>query len=537
MSRVSYEGNVGEVSRSEEEAGKVPVGADDATGAGSAPTASGPPAANTATTAPERVDSPGTEDPDVGFTLSPPAPAPDPAEAARAIVHQVARELAAVAPEGWRRVDAVFASTVTADVGFAVFSDDRQHAVRWTPGPEVLALVREHRQLSAALGDGPWWRLLLGLTSAGELEADYDYGDEPFPDDQLFAPEIYRADLEVYPRRSLPVWLAAYLRHGDRQQRAPGVAAARARADRQAGVSARPVDGLPPFPLMAARWAVLCAAFTAARSEWGPRLLPGLRWFEGATRSGSSLHALPGGRAVLSGGVWNAPELDRAYNGADELPELFRGAPEWVADQVLNHRAGAGMLTFCYWWDGRRWYSGDSPDPAAITDAIPGVRDSDTVARIVTGVLGPEPSGAQRAAAAALVTAAEAGSVTLPGLAAVFPEDGDFDLDTAFYQLVMGGVTAPEPLSAAEALDRVGRYLTDSDADISGYSVAELRAERVDAGWMVYVPVEPGEIAVGRAIFYLADDGVLERSSSSVAPSRYLPGFAERFRERSRALL
>lgn len=526
---------MGEVTGTEEEAGKVPVRGDDAAGAVSPSVAPGAAAEQTATTAPEPADSPGDEDPDVGFTLSPPAP--DPAESARALVHDVARELAAVAPEGWRRVDAVFASTVTADVGFAVFTDDRQHAVRWNPGPEVLALVREHRKLSAALGDGPWWRLLLGLTSAGELEADYDYGDEPFPDDQLFAPEIYRADLEAFPRRSLPVWLAAYLRHGDRQRRAPAVAAARTRADRQAGVTARPIDGLPPFPLMAARWAVLCAAFTAARSEWGPRLLPGLRWFEGATRSGSSLHALPGGRAVLSGGVWNAPELDRAYNGGEELPQLFRGAPEWVADQVLNHRAGAGMLTFCYWWDGRRWYAGNSPDPAAITGAIPGVRESDTVTRIVTGVLAPEPSGEQRAAAATLVAAAEAAHVTRPVLAAVFPEDGDFDLDAAFYQLMMGGVTAPEPITASEALDRVGRYLTGSGADTSGYSVAELRAERVDAGWMVYVPVEPGEIAVGRAIFYLADDGVLERSSSSVAPSRYLPDFARRFRERNRTLL
>ncbi|MGW5385213.1 hypothetical protein [Nocardia sp. NPDC003963] len=518
------------MTRSDEEAGKVPAHDDDAAGPASEP-------AGTAGSVEEPAGVPGAADPDVGFTLSPPAPEPDPVEAARAIVHAVARELAGVAPEGWQRVDAVFASTVAADVGFAIFSDDRQQAVRWNPGPEVLALVREHRQLSATLGDGPWWRLLIGLTSAGQLEADYDYGDEPFPDDQLFAPEIYRADLAAFPRKSLPVWLAAYLWHGGRQQRSSGVAAAQARADREAGVAARPVDGLPPFPLMAARWAVLCAAFTAVRSEWGPRLLPGLRWFEGAARSGSSLHALPGGRAVLSGGVWNAPELDRAYNGADELPQLFRGAPDWVADQVLNHRATAGMLTFCYWWDGRRWSCGGSPDPATISDAIPGVRDRDTVARIVAGLLGSEPSDEQHAAAAALVAAAEAGMVTRTALTGIFAEDGEFDLDAAVYQLVLGGVTAPEPLAAADAVDRVAGYLAGSGADTTGYPVGELRAERVNAGWMVYVPVEPGEIAVGRAIFYLADDGVLERSSSSVAPSRYLPEFERRIRERNRAIL
>jgi hypothetical protein len=49
---------------------------------------------------------------------------------------------------------------------------------------------------------------------------------------------------------------------------------------------------------------------------------------------------------------------------------------------------------------------------------------------------------------------------------------------------------------------------------------------------MVFVPTEPGEISIGRAIFYIADDGVLEQSSSSVAPSVYrrfravLPGAA-----------
>ncbi|GGL23701.1 hypothetical protein [Nocardia jinanensis] len=480
---------------------------------------------------------PAAGDPDVGFTLAPPAPAPGPAEAARALMHRVARELGAVAPEGWQRVDAVFASTVTADVGFAVFSDDRQQALRWNPTPEVLALVREHRQLSAQLGDGPWWRLLLTLTRSGQIEVDYDYGDEPFPEEQLFAPEIYRADLEAFPRKSLPVWLAAYLRHGDRQQRSPGAAAAQARGDREAGVAGVPVTDLPPFPVVAARWAVLCAAFAAARSEWGPRLLPGVRWFEGATRSGSSLHALPAGRAVLSGGVWNSPELDAAYNRDADLPALFRGAPGWVADQVVNHRAGAGMLTFCFWWDGRGWYRGESPAAEQIAEAIPGVWDSATVVRIMTGLLGPQPSGAQLGAVSALVAAAEAGLATRGGLTDVFPESGGFDIDSAFYQLVMGGVTAPEPLAAAAAVAQVGRYLTDSGDDLSGYPVENLRADRVSVGWMVYVPVEPGEIAVGRAIFYVADDGVLERSSSSMAPSRYLPEFERRFRARNRALL
>ncbi|WP_324188561.1 hypothetical protein [Nocardia flavorosea] len=515
------------MTKSEEVPGTAVAG-DDSPGAPGGPAQPG-------TAAPD----PATEtDPDVGFTLTPAVSEQDVAEQARALMHQVARELGAVAPEGWQRVDAVFASTVVADIGFAIFSDAQQRAVRWTPTPQVLALVREHRQLSARLGDGPWWRLLLTLTSSGQIEVDHDYGDQPFPDDQLFAPEIYRADLEAFPRATLPVWLAAYLFHGDRQQRSPSVAAVRAAADRSAGVSGDPVAGLPPFPVMAARWAALCAAFVAVRSEWGPRLTPGLRWFEGASRSGSTLHSLPGGRAVLSGGVWNAPELDAAYNGEASLPAVFRGAPEWVAGPVLNDRSATGQLTFCYWWDGSRWYRGESPAPEAVAAAVPGVWDAATVVRIVTGlVLDTDPSDERRAAIETFVAAAESGTVTRAMLTDVFPEADGFDIDSAFYQLVLGGVTAAEPLPEQQAIDRVRSYLTDSGADTSGYPVADLRADRVDGGWMVFAPVAPGEIATGRAIFYLADDGVLERSSSSVAPSQYLPEFRRRFRDRNRTLI
>ncbi|MFI6310004.1 hypothetical protein ACIBEK_07755 [Nocardia fusca] len=119
----------------------------------------------------------------------------------------------------------------------------------------------------------------------------------------------------------------------------------------------------------------------------------------------------------------------------------------------------------------------------------------------------------------------------------MFPEADGFDIDSAFHQLVLGGVTAPAPLPERRAIDLVGRYLTESGEDTSGYPVDDLRADRVDGGWMVFAPVAPGEIAIGRAIFYVADDGVLERSSSSVAPSQYLPEFRHRFRNRNRSLL
>ncbi|MFD6279890.1 hypothetical protein ACFWFI_30645, partial [Streptomyces sp. NPDC060209] len=244
------------------------------------------------------------------------------------LLRRVARELAAAAPPGWRSVSAAFALTVTAERS-TVVATGRGHSARIEPSPSVLALLREHRGIWAELDDGPWWRLLLGLADDGELGITYDHGEEPFPDDQLFEPEVYREDLEAYPRVALPVWLAAYVHHDGRQLRSPQQAAAAARADRRAKVW--PVlaeNEFPDFPAMWARWAVISASFVAARSEWGPRVLPSMGWFESSRRGGSTLYQLSDGRAVLSGGVWNAPALEAAYNSGGWLPELYAGAPD-----------------------------------------------------------------------------------------------------------------------------------------------------------------------------------------------------------------
>ncbi|WP_107654177.1 hypothetical protein [Nocardia suismassiliense] len=478
--------------------------------------------------------------PDVGFTLAGAAPpTEDVAERASAISHQVARELGAAGPEGWTRLEAVFAMAVGAEVALVVFTDDQDRVARAFPPEEVLALIREHRHLSAQLSDGPWWRYLLTLTSTGQVEVDYDYGDEPFPDEQLFPPEIYRADLEVYPRASLPIWLGAYLNHGDRQSRTPQHAAVQARADRDVGKrGVLSLDDFPAFPLMAARWAVIAAAFVAAGSELGPRVLPSMSWFEGLKRSGSTLYSLPGGRAVLSGGVWNAPALDRVYNQGEPMPQLYAGAPEWVANPVLNARVAGGLLSFCYWWEGGNWYRGASPIADELSDAVPGMWSSETVVDIVCGVLGEQVTQRQRAAAATLVSAAEIGVATRATLVDVFGADGEFDVDGAFFQLAMAGVTLtlPEPMPQEDALARVRQFIVDSGTDTSRYPLEDLRADRISVGWMVYVPTQPGEIAIGRAIFYIADDGVLEQSSSSVAPSIYIAEFEQRFQQRHSAV-
>ncbi|MGW0250981.1 hypothetical protein ACWDYH_30570 [Nocardia goodfellowii] len=481
-----------------------------------------------------------SDKPDVEFSLGEPAAAQpeavDHAEQAREIGHNLARELATAGPQGWTRLDAVFAFTSVAEVAQIVFSDDEERSVRIQPSEPVLELVRRHRAVSAEMGDGPWWRLLLQLTPAGQLEIDYDYGDEPFPDDHLFPAEVYQADLQEYPRDRLPVWLAAYVGHNNRQSRTPAEAAAWARADRESGVRATVSErDFPALPTLWARWSVMAAAFVAVGSEWGPRILPSLGWFEGAKRGGSTLYLLPGGRAVFSGGVWNAPALDAAYNGGDPLPNLYAGAPEWVANPVLNPRAASGLLSFCYWWERGRWHRAESPAADRLTEAVPGLWTAETVTNVIASLVDPEPSDGQRAAVATLVAAAEAGIVTRDTLISVFGDDGSFDLDSSFYQLTMAGVasTVPEPITEQTAIDEVRRYIQDRDLDTTGYPLDQLRADRISCGFMVYVPTQPGEIAIGRALFYVADDGVLEQSSSSIAPSRYIEEFEKRFQERN----
>ncbi len=348
------------------------------------------------------------------------------------------------APAGWERVEAVFAWTVAVQTWDIVYSAGGG-SVRGEPTTDALELVQLQRESTVPTPAGPWWRMRLVLTNAGEIRTDYDYGDEPFPDHQLFPPEAYQADLREYPRRRLPMWLAAYVGHAGRQQRSPRIAAEQARADRARGVVGQPATDLPELPALWARWAVLAATFVAAEAQQGPRVLPSLGWFESADRSGSTLYLLPGNRAILSGGVWNAPELDAAYNDGAPLPELYAGAPDWVVDAVLNPRAGSGMLSFCSWWDNGRWYRGESPSASNLTTAIPGVWSAQVTAEIIEGVLagvtGEAVSGPPRSAVATLVSAAEAGVVTFDTVAAVF-DPSRFDADAALGQFSFAGLRA-----------------------------------------------------------------------------------------------
>ncbi|MFG1794417.1 hypothetical protein [Nocardia sp. NPDC049149] len=361
--------------------------------------------------------------------------APDLAERAmhsEDLLRRIATEFVNEAPADWQHLDVLLVLTVAGGTALAYFTVADETMVQAQPPTPVIELAHEHRTVSAELTGRPWWRLMVRFTAAAELFVDYDYGDEPIPADDRLPAEAYEADLQAFPRERVPVWLGAYLDQTGRQLRSPEEAAEHAMTEQ--GRCAR-TDELPPLPELWARWAVISAAFVAAGSGWGPRMLLATGWFEGSTHGGSTLHVLPGGRAVLSGGTANAAALDAAYNDGRDFPELYGGAPDWVADPVLNVRAQQGLLSFCYWWDGDGWQHSGSPIAAQISDAVPGIWTADTVIDVVSTAL-----PAERGQVAALLSAAESGSVTRELLAKVLGADDRFAAAKAWYQLSLAGV-------------------------------------------------------------------------------------------------
>ncbi|MGW7271876.1 hypothetical protein ACWGH5_15260 [Streptomyces sp. NPDC054864] len=468
-----------------------------------------------------------------------PEPDADPAvlDLADRQTHRLAECLIGEAPSDCRRITAVFALTLRSEASSVLHSTDHASS-NAVPGPDALRLVRELRRTTARLPRGPWWRMTIELCVDGTInDVDVDYGDEPFPDEHLFSPEDYRADLEAFDwsAEKLPTWLSAFVSHDGRQMRSPSKAAVP--VDPYGARSAQSVSPkeLPGLTETWARWAVLSAAFVAAGSAWGPRMEPSRARFEGSKRGGSTLWMLAGGRAVLSGGIWDPPSLADAYRGDAPHPELFAGAPQWVADPLLDERSKVGLLSFCYWWESGRWLRGESLKAEEIATAIPGVWTSATVAGIVSKLprlitQDTEP------AALRLVQAAEGGFAERGMLADVFGHGEDADLDGAYHQLVMAGVvhrTDLPQLPRHRAIAIVRRYMLAHDLDSPDYRAADLVADRVDCGWQVYAPVTDGQIRIGRGLFFVADDEVLELTDTqSSRPHQYAEEFAGRYRQR-----
>jgi hypothetical protein len=359
------------------------------------------------------------------------------AEEASRLVEPIVQQLAQLGPAGWEEFSAEFAFTVSSQIAqLQFFSDDRSGLV---PVPQSIAeLVSRQREVASRMPAGPWWRLLLTCTNRGEMTVDYDYGDEPFPDDQLVAPEHYLRDLQTYPRARVPVWLAGYVSGTAAQGRDPRQAAAAETADAAAGHAAVATGAVPPLADLWARWAVLSAAYTGAGSEWGPRIFPGYGWYESDRRSGATLYVLPGGRAVLSGGRWNSELLDAAYNDGAPLPDLYTGAPAWVNDSVLNTRNRNGLLTFCMWWVNGQWYRGATDTSGELDVPLPPVRTPEETVQAMVDQAGPRSEDACEA----LLALAVSGNATPGAVAAIFADIPDADVDTAVNQLSLAGLLA-----------------------------------------------------------------------------------------------
>ncbi len=357
------------------------------------------------------------------------------ADEAGRLIEPIVQQLAQLGPAGWDEFSAVFAFTVTSQIAQLQFSsEDRTGLV---PVPQSVAeLVRQQREVAARMPAGPWLRLLLTCTDRGETTVEYDYGDEPFPDDQLVAPEHYRNDLEAYPRQELPVWLAGYVAGPAAQGRDPRQAVTSQIADEAVGRTAAAATDLPQFGELSARWAVLSAVYAGVGSDWGPRIFPGYFWFESDGRSGATLFILPGDRAVLSGGKWDSELLDAAYNGLEPMPDLYGGAPAWVNDSALNTRNRNGLLTFCYWWADGQWYRGGTDTSGELAVALPPVLTPEDTIRAMISQAG---TGAEDECEA-LLAAAVSHTATPTDVAAVFADKPDADVAAAVNQLSLAGV-------------------------------------------------------------------------------------------------
>ncbi|WUI00866.1 hypothetical protein OHR68_03340 [Spirillospora sp. NBC_00431] len=136
------------------------------------------------------------------------------AEQAARLIDPIVQQLALLGPSEWEWLWAEFAFTVSAEIAHLRFASYHRTVVVPVPEP-VAALVRGQRDVAARMSAGPWWRLLLTVTNRGETTVNYDYGDGPFPHDQLLPPEDYRADLEAYPRPRVPAWLTRYIEGPD----------------------------------------------------------------------------------------------------------------------------------------------------------------------------------------------------------------------------------------------------------------------------------------------------------------------------------
>lgn len=84
-----------------------------------------------------------------------------------------------------------------------------------------------------------------------------------------------------------------------------------------------------------------------------------------------------------------------------------------------------------------------------------------------------------------------------------------------------------EPLPQSYALIQVRKHIMTCDSSMSSASPGRLVAERFSVGWMVYTPAVGGQNT--DTVYYVTDDGELEKSSPAAGRSVYLESVEKRF--------
>lgn len=467
----------------------------------------------------------------------------------RALVERVVQSIARVAPPGWEHIHAAFSLAGGAEIVNVVISTPGGR-VRMSITSDIIEPIRTHRMVT--IGErGPWLCLQFDCDHTGALQVAFDYGDTEIAPELLLPPEAYLRDFQEFRRPDAPVWLLAYM--GNEGQQLRTAAAARA-ANSAAGEARAADDEVPAFGGLWARFAVLSAVCRATgAAAVGLRADPAFQVYMG-DNGGCTLARLPGNRAVLSGGRNDSPLLSAAYKGAFAWPDLYRGAPAWLNNLYLDPRAGRGLLSFCYWWDGLHWYRSELAQDRPlggiehlwtladeIACGVPGVWTAETTATLVKDVLtriGEQPSEKNHYAAIDLVRAAESRIVSESHLVRLFLDEvpAAFDIAEALAQFDAADVLLPyfPPIDQFTAKDLVATFCRSNQIDTVNYDLDHLAASRLDMGWQVFAPVTDGETAIGRAVFLVADDGVIEHASTSVPPSQNESVFADRFAKRIR---
>ncbi|OHT81190.1 hypothetical protein [Mycobacteroides saopaulense] len=466
----------------------------------------------------------------------------------KALVEKVVQSIAQAAPVGWESLHGAFSFAGGQEIASVVVGTP-DGAVRMPITSDVIDPIRTHRLISIT-ERGPWFRLMFDCDSSGALQVAFDYGDNEIPVELRLPPEAYLRDFEEFPRPDAPLWLLAYMGNEGQQMRT----AAQARAATTAVSEARQSDDeIPSFAKLWARFGVLSALCRGSDAPVGPRADPAFQLYLG-DNGGSTLSRLPRNRGVLSGGGNHSPLLDAAYKGAITWPDLYRDSPPWVHNLYLDPRTANGLLSFCYWWDGHHWYRSSLPEAHPLTQgetpwkptdeiarAIPGIWTAETTANLVKSILqriDVEPSDKNHYAPIDLVRAAEARIVSENHLSRLFPDGvpDSFDIAEALAQLDATDVLLPyyPPIDQSTAKDLVIRFCQLNQIDTANYPLDRLVADRLDIGWQVFAPVADGQIAIGRMVFLVADDGIVDQASTSAPPSEIEYIFASRFAQRVR---